>query len=190
MPWMVWAILLPLILAAISFLWPRRASGLGLFAAVTTLGGALALVRAVWVGGPLRYTVGGWGAPLGIDLYADGLSALMVLVTAVVGAAVSLYAAGYFAHGTRERAYFWSLWLMLWAALDGLFLSADLFNIYVTLELLGLSAAALTALSGGVAALGAAVRYLLVGLARSLLFLFGVALLFAAFGTLFLPLLR
>jgi multicomponent Na+:H+ antiporter subunit D len=89
-------------------------------------------------------------------------------------------------HGSA-RAYFWPLWLFLWASLNALLLSRDLFNLYVTLELLGLSAVALVALAGAPVALAAAMRYLLVSLLGSLAFLLGVALVYAAHGTLDLP---
>jgi multicomponent Na+:H+ antiporter subunit D len=68
--------------------------------------------------------------------------------------------------------------------LNGLFLAADLFNLYVTLELLGLSAAALGALTGTREAVAANLRYLLVGLLGSMTYLLGVALLYTGLGTL------
>ena len=66
--------------------------------------------------------------------------------------------------------------------MNALFLSADLFNLYVTFEILGLAAVGLTALSGTRTALRAAFDYLSAGLAGSLLLLLGVALAYAAVG--------
>jgi formate hydrogenlyase subunit 3/multisubunit Na+/H+ antiporter MnhD subunit len=131
--------------------------------------------------GTQRYAVGGWGAPLGIDLYADGLSLLMLMVTAVVGLSISVYSTGYFER--KPSTLFWPLWLFLWAALNALFLSADIFNLYITLELLGLAAVALVALAGSADALTSAMRYLLVSLLGSLFYLLGVALLYHSFGS-------
>jgi len=71
----------------------------------------------------------------------------------------------------------------LWAALNALFLSADIFNLYVSLELMGLAAVALVALTKGADALTGAMRYLLVSLLGSLFFLLGVALLYHSFGS-------
>jgi formate hydrogenlyase subunit 3/multisubunit Na+/H+ antiporter MnhD subunit len=169
-------------------------------AALTTLS-AGALVRKILEVGAFRYSVGGWGAPIGIDLRVDGLSATMVAMTAVVGFFVSLYAGGYFRSKPSEvtsqrskdvraerRRYFWPLWLLLWGSINALFVSSDIFNLYVTLELVGLSAVALVALSGG-RGLGGAMRYLLVTLAASMFYLLGVALLYAGFDTLDLTLL-
>ena len=127
--------------------------------------------------------LGGWQAGLAIALHADALSALMLLLTALVALAVSVFATRYY-RSSRDASRFWPLWLLLISALNGLFLSADLFNLYVTLELLGLSAVALTALGGKRESIRAALRYLLVGLIGSMGYLAGVALLYAAFGTL------
>ncbi len=183
-PWMIGTLLVPLAAAPLAFVAPRRAVVLGVAASVAITLCVAALVVQVLTVGVQRHAVGGWGAPLGIELHADGLSGVMLALTAAVGLAVSVYASVYFGRGEPQRAYFWPLWLFLWAALNALFLSADAFNLYVALELLGLSAVALAALTGSAAALRAALRYLLVGLLGSLAYLLGVALLYAGYGTL------
>jgi len=180
-PWEVMLILLPLAGAMACFLLPRRTLPLGLMSA---LGVAVCVAGLGWrivEQGAQRYTVGGWGAPLGIDLYADGLSLLMLMMTALVGLGVSLYSIAYFER--KKAVLFWPLWLLLWSALNALFLSADIFNLYVTLELLGLAAVALVALAGSADALTAAMRYLLVSMLASLCYLLGVALLYHNFGS-------
>ncbi|MCF6235652.1 MAG: oxidoreductase [Gammaproteobacteria bacterium] len=179
--WGVLVILLPLAGAVACFLWPRRNVPLGLVSALGIVTCVAGLGWQVVKQGTQRYEVGGWGAPLGIDLYADGLSLLMLMVTAVVGLSISVYSCCYF---DRDKGqHFWPLWLLLWAALNALFLSADIFNLYVTLELMGLAAVALVALAGGAHALNGAMRYLLVSLLGSLCYLLGVALLYHSFGS-------
>ncbi|MFP4610569.1 MAG: complex I subunit 5 family protein [Thiohalophilus sp.] len=174
-------ILLPLAGALLSFVFRRQALWLGIATAAGVFVLAVTLLSDLTQ--PQRYPLGGWGAPLGIDLVVDGLSLIMLLMSATVGLGISLYA-GYYFHGKPHTARaFWPLWLGLWTALNGLFLSADIFNLYVTLELLGLSAVALAALGGGAAALSGAMRYLLVSLLGSLLYLLGVALLYHAYGS-------
>ncbi|MDT8403435.1 proton-conducting transporter membrane subunit [Sulfuriflexus sp.] len=139
------------------------------------------LALQLWQHGVFHHAVGGWDAPLGIVLYADGLSLMLLTMTALVGIGCSVYASAYFTVDEAHR--FWPLWLFLLAALNALFLSADLFNLYVTLELMGLAVVALTALSGGRDALAGAMRYLLATLSGSLAYLLGVALLYHAFGS-------
>jgi multicomponent Na+:H+ antiporter subunit D len=190
-------ILAPLAGAALAFALPRFGRWLTLATAAIAGASAVALARHVHDAGPVRHLVGGWGAPLGIDLRADGLAAWLLLVTAGVSFAVMLYAQRYFTPATghadpeasHRKKYFWPLFLFLWAALNALFLSADIFNLYVTLELLGFAAVTLVALAGGRAALNAAMRYLFVSLAGSLFYLLGVALVYGAHSTVDLSLL-
>lgn len=191
-PWIALAILAPLAGAVAALLAGHRGRWLGLAGAGGSAAAAVALAAQVLAAGPQRHRVGGWGAPLGIDLLADGLSALMVLTTAAVGLGVSAHAFAYFrdqpgepeGEGRRRRLLFWPLWLFLWGALQALFLTRDVFNAYVTLELIGLAAVALVALAGDAAALGAAARYLVLALLGSLAYLLGVGLLYAGAGTL------
>jgi formate hydrogenlyase subunit 3/multisubunit Na+/H+ antiporter MnhD subunit len=181
--WMLAAVFLPLAAALLGFLLPRLAATVGLVTAAFTAAATLELTLDVMADGPAHALLGGWAAPLGILWRADGLSVVLMAMTAAVGLMVSLYASAYFRDEKHERAFFWPLWLVLWAALNALFLSADLFNLYVTLELLGFAAASLTALGGGAAALTGAIRYLLVSVLGSLAYLLGVALVYHACGT-------
>lgn len=174
-------VLLPLFGGLAAFLIPRRAAAIGAGAALANLAVATGAVLYLQQHGVATHRVGGWGAPLGIDLRADGPAVAMLLTTGVVAAAISLYATRYF-RGNAARGY-WPLWLFLVTSLNALFLSRDLFNLYVTLELLGLSAVALTALEGGREPLTAALRYLYASLAGSLAYLLGVALVYHAQGS-------
>jgi formate hydrogenlyase subunit 3/multisubunit Na+/H+ antiporter MnhD subunit len=189
LPWMVLAITVPLVGALAAFVSPRRAPMVGLVFSLLTATAALGVLFDFLAWGTQHHSTGGWGAPLGIDLVADGLSVLMLSMAAVVGSAISIYARVYLAPHPDKARRFWPLWLFLWAALNALFQSADVFNLYVTLELLGLSAVALVALTGSGPALWGAMRYLLVSLLGSLSYLVGVALLYHAYGTVDLALL-
>lgn len=180
-PWALILIVMPLAAGMMAFLWPRVAQTLALFCSLAMALAVAGLALQLRHLGVFRHAVGGWDAPLGIELYADGLSLFLLTATALVGVGCSIYASAYFR--TEDARRFWPLWLFLLAALDALFLSADLFNLYVTLELMGLAAVALTALSGGQDALAGAMRYLLATLSGSLTYLLGVALLYHAFGS-------
>lgn len=181
--WDIALILFPLVGALLSFLFRRGGAIIGLLTAVAIVFSVLRLTNVLIADGVQQHAVGGWEAPLGIMLHADGLSMVMLLMAAVIGFAISFYAGAWFRDEPRKAERFWPLWLLLWTALNALFLSADLFNLYVTLELLGLAAVGLAAMAGSAAALGAAMRYLLVSLLGSLLYLLGVALLYHAYGS-------
>ncbi|WP_141732342.1 complex I subunit 5 family protein [Oligoflexus tunisiensis] len=135
-----------------------------------------------------RYEISGWKAPLGINLHMDGLAAVMLLLTAAVCTAVACYALGYFgekqAEAVRKVRGFWSVFFFLWGALNAIFLVADLFSLYVCLELITLAAVAAIALEPGAGALKAANRYLMTALVGSLAYLLGVTLVYGQCGTL------
>lgn len=134
------------------------------------------------------YLLGGWGAPLGINLKVDSLAIVMLLITAILVSLLSLYSTRYFAEPTLS-ARFWPLWWWLIAGLNAVFIAADAFNIYVALEIIGMTAVALVGFTGTRTALVAALRYALVSLLGSICYLLGVALLYRSYGTLDLALL-
>ncbi|UFN48578.1 NADH-quinone oxidoreductase subunit J [Roseomonas sp. OT10] len=176
----------------------RRAERLALLA----LGACLAVALAI--GGTVLVTrralvevVGGWTPPLGLALRADGLSAALLLTTALVVCAVAAFAwlgAGMHSPESgperRAPAMFWLLLVGLWGSLNAAFLGQDLFNLYVALELLTFAALPLVCLDGRAATLEAALRYLVFALLGSVLYLLGTALLYGAYGTLDIALLR
>lgn len=173
----VWLAAIPLLAASIAVADRARRRFWGLLGALLTLVAAL----IVCTGPQWQQALGGWPAPLGIVLSMDTLSRVMLLMTAVVGAVVSLYAA---ADRNLDHGPFWPVWLLLWAGMNALYLSRDLFNLYVGLEIIGLSAVALVTLSGKPVAMRGAMRYLLVSLTGSLAYLMGVAIVYGLSGTL------
>lgn len=177
-------IVLPLAWATLAFLLgPGRGGRLAVVGLGVQLLLALALAQRLLADGPLTHAVGGWGAPLGIDLHADGLAAVMLLLTQAVALVLAVYARAYFTDESQGRdRQFWPLTGFLVAAMNALYLSADLFNLYVTLELLGLAAVGLVALGGAEAQVRAALRYLLAGLMASGAYLLAVALIYGSYG--------
>jgi multicomponent Na+:H+ antiporter subunit D len=145
-------------------------------------------------GAPVVYLLGGWAPPLGIALRADALAVVMLIAVAVVICGIGLYACGDFGTppGVREARAplaFWMLLLAVWGSLNLVFVSGDLFTLYVALELLTFAGVPLVCLDGRGETLRAALRYVLYALAGSVLYLLGTVLLYGAFGTLDIALL-
>jgi formate hydrogenlyase subunit 3/multisubunit Na+/H+ antiporter MnhD subunit len=187
-------ILVPLVLASLSFLWPGKWRQSCWAAAALLPPAVVILAWQVVHSTSYRFSIGGWAIPLGIELRADGLSILLLTITVGVGLAVMLYASSYFGKGVLEypnigQRYFWPLYFFLLASLNALFLSSDIFNLYVTLELMGFSAVALVALAGKRLAVVAALKYFFVSLGGSLCYLLGVGLTYGMFSTVDLSLL-
>jgi len=161
------------------------------------LGLALALaITAAWLGEgqTLVYLLGGWAPPLGIALRADGPAVAMLLTVAGVVCGIGIYARADFGTplGVKESRAAFSYWLLLmavWGALNLVFVSGDLFTLYVALELLTFAGVPLVCLAGGGETLRAALRYMLFALCGSVLYLLGAVLLYGGYGTLDIPLL-
>jgi multicomponent Na+:H+ antiporter subunit D len=190
------SILLPALGVLLSLLiGGRRAEWIALGLMPVELGVAVAIAYLVWRSGqPLVYTLAGYAPPLGIALRADGFSAVMLVTAGLIAPAAGLFARANFAT-PRELAekraplVFWTLLQGIQAALSLIFLGADLFNLYVGLELLTFAAVPLVCLDGRPETVAAALRYLLFALFGSVFYLLGVALLYGAYGTLDITLL-
>ena len=179
---------LPVLFATLSLFFRTRGKALvGLTGCLLTAGLSLIAFVEVTQRGTVIHILGGWEPPLGILLRMDPLAAVFIGMTAVVGVFISLFAWRYFRaqeSATDGFPLFWPLWLFLWAGMNGLFLSNDLFNLFVTLEVVGICAVALAVLSGKSGALFAGLRYLFAALTGSMAYLFGVALIYGSTGTL------
>ena len=130
------------------------------------------------------YLLGNWQAPYGIALALDRLSALMLVLTAAVGCGALLYALG---GDARRGANFHALFQFQLMGLNGAFLTADLFNLFVFFEVL-LAASYGLLLHGDADGrrqrLKASVHYVVFNLSGSALFLIAVSLLYGLTGTL------
>jgi multicomponent Na+:H+ antiporter subunit D len=156
---------------------------------------ALAIAAAqLQSGTALVYLLGGWAPPLGVALRADTLSVVMLVAVAVVVCGIGIYACADFtlppgAEEARAPFTFWLLLLAVWGSLNLVFVSSDVFTLYVALELLTFAGVPLVCLDGRGETLRAALRYLLFALLGSLLYLLGAVLLYGAYGTLDIALL-
>ncbi|MFG1345861.1 proton-conducting transporter membrane subunit [Xanthobacter autotrophicus DSM 431] len=182
---LVLAVTLPLVGLVPLFLCERR---IGERSALALLGINVAIAVAIVIrvaegGRALASFIGGWAPPLGVGLRADGFSAAMIGMAALV-----LFLTGIFAMTARDdvqpmpRALL--LLLCLAAALNLAFLAQDLFTLYVALELLTFAAVPLVCLDGKKGQVSAALTYLLYALFGSVLYLLGAVLIYGLFGTL------
>lgn len=148
---------------------------------------ALLLGFQTYTQGPIVIHVGGWEAPFGISLYGDTFSALMIAVCSLVGFAGMLYFPSAREAIPKERlGLVRPLTLFLFIGVNGAFLAGDLFNLYVWFEVLLISSFALLSLAGNYEsrAIKGAMKYVVINLLSSTLFLIGIALIYAKTGTL------
>ena len=175
------AVVLPLLGA---FVLPLTARG-GLAWLGSLLGPALLVLSALilfvnWstYEAPYAIALGGFAPPLGITFYVDLLA--LVFALAVPLTTLLLWPGDDGQAGVRRQ----SLTLLLAAALTGLALSGDLFNLYVFYELAAVASYGLVAGGGSSAGFVAAFRYLLISALGSVIGLMGIALIYFNTGTL------
>lgn len=184
--WIIAPVILPALVAPLIVLGIRHDLMLqrvaGLVAAVALVGIALILFVATLGGHVESYQLGNWPAPFGIVLVVDRLSALMVLLTAVLALTVLAYvvATGWDGRGR----HFHALWQFQMMGLTGAMLTGDVFNLFVFFEILLIASYGLMIHGGGRMRLRAGVQYVIYNLAGSTLFLFALGTLYAVTGTL------
>ncbi|GAB3862047.1 Na+/H+ antiporter subunit D [Micromonospora andamanensis] len=173
----------PLLVAGVLLALPGRIRlhRIGAFATmvVVLVAGLVLLVRTSDGAVPVL-RVGGWPGPIAISLAADALSALLVTVTAVVVLCCLVSAVG---SGDDSRPYFLPLVLVLTAGGSGAFLTTDLFNLFVLIEVMLVPSYVLLSLTGGAGRGGAGRVYVATNLLGSTLLLAGVALVYGTTGT-------
>jgi multicomponent K+:H+ antiporter subunit D len=183
--WIIAPVVLPLMCGALLVLLAGRAPTFMARASVAATAALLAVTIALVIqadsGNVQAYLLGNWRAPFGISLVLDRLSALMLALTAGVALVALIYARG----GDDLRSpHFHALFQFQLMGLNGAFLTADLFNLFVFFEVMLISSYGLLLHGAGVARLRASLHYVGFNLAGAALFLIAVSLLYGLAGTL------
>lgn len=182
----LWPVLLPIIGAGLTTcLWKQRPAQrvVNALCIALLLAASLLLLGAVAQHGVLAIRFGNWAAPFGVVFVADALAAAMVAVTGILASAVMIFGMADIRR-REEQAGFYPLLLGMLAGVNGAFLTGDIFNLYVWFEVMLITAMGLLSIGRNRARLDATVRYAVLNLFSTLLFLTGVALLYGATGTL------
>jgi len=129
------------------------------------------------------YAVGGWAPPLGINFLLDGLSALMLSVVNLIAFTAILFSVNYMKQYTARR-YYYSLFLLMLAGMNGVILSGDLFNLFVFIEIASIASYALVGFGTEAEELEASFKYMVMGGIASTFILLSIAFLYSQFGVL------
>ncbi|ELK45527.1 Na+/H+ antiporter subunit D [Halobacillus sp. ACCC02827] len=132
--------------------------------------------------GTLVLELGDWQAPFGIVLVGDLLSMTLVLTTNVVAVACVFFAPQSLSE-KEESFYFYTFFFMLIAGVSGAFLTGDLFNLFVFFEVLLMASYGLIVLGNGKAQLRESIKYVLINLFSSMLFVTTISFLYSVVGT-------
>ncbi|PLR92647.1 Na+/H+ antiporter subunit D [Bacillus sp. T33-2] len=179
-------ILIPL-LTGISLIFFRKNiaanRGISLAGSLFTVAASVVLVDKVFHEGIQTLNVSNWEAPFGITLVSDTLSALLVLSTSIIAFACVLYS--FWSIGEElERFYYYPVLQFLIVGVNGAFTTGDIFNLFVFFEVMLMSSYVLLVLGGTKIQLRESIKYILVNVISSALFVITVAYLYSVVGTL------
>jgi len=183
------------ILLTAAFVVPLVRKHLWLAKAIFLGTGLIALILSVSVAGyvlregPLVYAVGGWSAPHGIILLVDEFAAYVSLV--IAGISLVIYWFTIFAPSeVKYESGYYALILLLTAAMHGIVMAGDIFNLFVFVEISSLAAVGIIAVKGTKESIEASFRYLILSALGSGGLLFSIALLFMVTGQLNMDFMR
>jgi multicomponent K+:H+ antiporter subunit D len=179
-------VLLPLVSAFLILF--ARVKGLVLQRVINLIATALLLMLTLFTlqttlsGEHQVYLMGNWSAPFGIVLVLDKLSALMLVLAAILASAALVYAISQ--KTDTKGQHFHVLYQLQLFGLNGAFLTGDLFNLFVFFEVLLLASYGLLLHGGGRFRTKGGLHYVVINLVGSSLFLFAVGTLYGVMGTL------
>ena len=181
-------VLIPL-LAAPLCLMISRTTLVWLFALLTSLlsfGISVILVQHVIENGIILYSLGGWQAPIGIEIRIDFLSVYLLLLITALSSVVLLASKTSVAYEfpAHQQPLFYVIFLLCLAGMLGLIITGDAFNAFIFIEITALSSYALIGMGKDRRALTAALSYLLVGTLGATFILIGIGLMYMTTGTL------
>ncbi|WP_216829003.1 Na+/H+ antiporter subunit D [Alkalihalobacterium elongatum] len=179
-------ILIPFIIGTVLILFAKKhtlqrvISGFTVFA---LLGISIYLAVLVYQEGIQTLELGNWQAPFGIILVADMFATMMVVLSSIVGL-VCLFFAFQTISSEREKYYFYPFYFFLLTGVNGAFLTGDLFNLFVFFEVMLIASYILIVIGGTKYQLRESLKYVAINIFASILFIVGVAYIYAATGTL------
>lgn len=134
-------------------------------------------------GKTIAYYFGGWIAPIGITYIVDGISSILGLLVAVDMLIIIIYSWWYMWSEDGVEWYY-TLLLLLEAAMIGIIYTGDIFNLFVMIELLAISAYGLVAFHRHRReAVEAAVKYSLIGATATTMFFLAIVFIYGTYGT-------
>lgn len=183
---LLFPIIIPLFFATVLMIFPKRLKlqrFLAATGAAATLIAALVLLVKVNAEGVQAVTLGSWPAPFGISMVSDPLSALLVVTTSIITLFVVFYS--FPTIGVkREQSFYYPAVLFLMVGVNGAFTTGDIFNLFVFVEVLLMASYTLIVHGGEKPQLRESIKYLLVNIISSALFVAAVAFLYSVTGTL------
>jgi multicomponent Na+:H+ antiporter subunit D len=170
--------------------WKRLAEIVAGLSVAATLALTIYLVFSFQTGGieMLVYRFGNWiflkgTIPVGILFAVDNFSSFMLLVVSILVFFSYLFGIQYMKHFTGHGK-FYTLFLLMFAGMNGVVMTGDLFNMFVFMEIAAIASYALVAFGTEAEELEAGFKYMVMGEIASLMILLAIAFIYAGTSTL------
>jgi len=179
-------IFLPLAFALVGLLGPRRRayqSTVGILSAISLFAVTVTLLLRASDGTIYSLSLGSWMPPFGINLVADITSTIFLAVCSFTSLGVTLYAVSHPIEKPLDRWLFPFMNLLI-MGVNGSLLTGDIFNLFVWFEVMLISSFVLMVIGGKRPQLEGGLKYVIINLVASALFLSGVGILYGKTGSL------
>lgn len=183
---LLFPVLIPFLFAAISLFFPKKVKAQRITAItglLLALVSAIILLVKVKTDGVQALTLGSWAPPFGITMVSDMLSVLLVTSSILISLFVVWYSFSSIGE-EREKAFYYPAILFMLTGVNGAFTTGDIFNMFVFFEVLLMSSYVLIVLGGEKVQLRESIKYILVNVISSSLFVITVGYLYSVVGTL------
>ncbi|NLA39305.1 MAG: monovalent cation/H+ antiporter subunit D family protein [Methanomicrobiales archaeon] len=167
--------------------WDRRLCyPISLITILLQFGAAIVILLQVMREGAIRYYLGGWAPPFGIELAIDSFNSFILATILLLAAATAVYARRSVEReiGPEKTISFYVLFQLLVTGLVGMTITGDIFNLYVFLEISSIAAYTLIASARKPRSYVASFNYLVLGSIAGGFILIGIGNLYVATGTL------
>ncbi|MBT3320447.1 MAG: proton-conducting membrane transporter [Clostridia bacterium] len=182
----LWApILIPVFFGILTYTLPEKIKKIVAIVGAGTTLVVCVMIFAQTTSGPMSLSLGGWDPPVGIMLFADRISSVLITLTSLLFFSLTIFEFG----KKHSKRTFYMLFLILNGLLNGLFLVDDLFSIFVLIEVSTIVVALLIMYKRDSRSMYDGLIYLLVNIFSATFFLFGLAMLYKQTGTFSLSLL-
>lgn len=183
---LLFPVLIPFLFAAILLFFPKKVKAqrvITIIGLLIALASAVVLLWKVKTDGVQTITLGSWAPPYGITMVSDMFSALLVTSSLLIALFVVWYSFTSLGQD-REKTFYYSAILFMLTGVNGAFTTGDIFNMFVFFEVLLMSSYVLIVLGGEKIQLKESIKYILVNIVSSSLFVISVGYLYSVVGTL------
>lgn len=183
---LIYPIIVPLLMAMVLVFFREKIKlqqWLTSLAVIVVIAISAFIIYEVSQNGIIVLELGGWAAPYGIVLVGDMLAVILVCVASFVTLMCLLYGFSSLEIG-HKRYFVYPMILILLTGVNGSFLTGDIFNLFVFFEVMLIASYVLITLGGKKIQLRESIKYVLINIISSTLFVIATAYLYSVTGTL------